>query len=266
MKIALASPHFPKSISDGLFQVEELIKDAAKENAEIICFPESFIPGYPALEFVVEKCDAETLKEALNKVCELAATYCIAVILPMDWYSDDEFLNVAQVISNTGKVLGYQAKNQLDPTEDEIWSSGKGRSIFEVSGVKFGICICHEGFRYPETVRWAAQRDAKIVFHPHCSGSNVAGPQLAEWGHKDNPYYEKAMMMRALENTIYFASVNYSMRFPESGTAIIAPDGTCIAHETYGREGVLVADIDTSLATGLLAKRFRSELYTGNLE
>ena len=72
MKVALASPHFPTSISDGLFQLEELIKDAVKENAEIICFPESFIPGYPALEFVVEKCNADALKDALNKACELA--------------------------------------------------------------------------------------------------------------------------------------------------------------------------------------------------
>ena len=69
------------------------------------------------------------------------------------------------------------------------------------------------------------------------------------------------MMMRALENTIYFASVNYATRYPESGTALIAPDGTCLAHEVYGREGVLVADIDPALATGLLAKRYKPELY-----
>jgi len=265
MKVALASPHFPTSINDCLFQIEELIKDAVEENAEIICFPESFIPGYPALEFVVEKCNAETLRAALNKVCELARKHAIAIILPMDWYDNNEYLNVAQVISNTGEVLGYQAKNQLDPSEDDIWSAGKGRNIFEVNDVKFGICICHEGFRYPETVRWAAQRGAKIVFHPHCSGSNISGSQLTEWGHKDNPYYEKAMIMRALENTIYFASINYAMRFPESGTALIGPDGTCIVHEAYGREGILTAEIDTSLATGLLAKRFKPQLYAGNI-
>jgi predicted amidohydrolase len=42
---------------------------------------------------------------------------------------------------------------------------------------------------------------------------------------------------------------------------VIAPDGTCIAHANYGEVGVTVADIDLSLATGYLAKRFRSELY-----
>ena len=49
MKIALASPPYPKSIDDGLFWIETLIKDAVNQHAEIICFPESYIPGYPGM-------------------------------------------------------------------------------------------------------------------------------------------------------------------------------------------------------------------------
>ncbi|HWH62342.1 MAG TPA: carbon-nitrogen hydrolase family protein [Ginsengibacter sp.] len=261
MKIALASPPFPKSITDGLLQAEKLIQDAAKENAEIICFPESYIPGYPLEEFQIERGTKEEVESALDKACSMAAKYSIAVILPMDWHHADKFFNVAFVISNTGEVLGYQTKNQLDPTEDNIWIPGTKRNIFEVNDVKFGITICHEGFRYPESVRWAAMHDAKIVFHPQCTGSNIQGPQLTEWGNKNNPYYEKAMMMRAMENTIYFASVNYAMRFQESASSVIAPDGKCLAHQPYGKEGVVVADIDPAIATGLLAKRFKAERY-----
>ena len=260
MKIALASPPFPKSINDGLYWVEKLVKEAVLEHAEIICFPESYIPGYPGAEFEVEERSPEKLESALKKVCEIAAEYAIAIIMPMDWYQDDRLFNVAYVISNTGVILGYQTKNQLDPTEDAIWIPGTERSVFEVSGVKFGVTICHEGFRYPESVRWAAMRGAKIVFHPHFTGSDTRGAQLVEWGSKSNPYYEKAMMMRAMENTIYFASSNYGTQYPESATSLIAPDGHCIAHQPYGKAGVFVADIDVDLATGLLAKRFKPEL------
>jgi predicted amidohydrolase len=165
------------------------------------------------------------------------------------------------VISNTGEVLGYQTKNQLDPTEDTTWIPGKERRIFEVNGVKFGITICHEGFRYPESVRWAARNDAKIVFHPHFTGGDNSGEQLVEWGNKDNPYYEKAMVMRAMENTIYFASVNYATRFQESATSLIGPDGKCIVYGAYGKTGVVVAEIDPGQATALLAKRFKPGLY-----
>jgi len=262
MKVALASPTFPKSITDALVITERLVKDAASQHAQIICFPESFIPGYPLADIKVPKASAEELQVALNSVCEIAAANNIAIIMPMDWYEGDRFLNIAHVISATGEVLGYQTKNQLDPSEDNTWVPGTARNIFEVNGVKFGITICHEGFRYPESVRWAAREGASIVFHPHLSGSNVKGVQLTDWGNINSPYYEKAMMMRALENTIYFASVGYTMKYQEAATSLITPDGKCVAYQAYGEEGVIVAEIDTAKATGLLAKRFKPESYS----
>jgi len=65
MKIALASATFPKSIEDGLTQVKKLVKDAAQQRSEIICFPESYIPGYPVLEFKPEKSTPEKTVKAV---------------------------------------------------------------------------------------------------------------------------------------------------------------------------------------------------------
>jgi 5-aminopentanamidase len=261
MKIALASPIFPKSVAEGLTQLETLVTEAAGQEAEIICFPESYLPGYPGMGYSPKDRTSETLSTALEGVCRIAADHSIAIIIPMDWHSDIGLVNLAFAISGKGEVLGYQTKNQLDPTEENFWIPGTKRSVFEVNGLKFGITICHEGFRYPESVRWAAQRGAHIVFHPHFGGSNTEGVKLTEWGNKNNPYYEKAMMMRALENTIYFASVNYASLYPDSASAIINPDGTCMVHEVYGRTGVIIGEIDPVQATGLLAKRFNNSLY-----
>jgi len=261
MKIALASPPIPKSLVEGLIGLETLVKEAAAKSAEIICFPESYLPGYPGMGYPETHRSLESLQNSLKKVCQIAKENKIAIIVPMDWYVDDKLVNLAHVISANGEVLGYQTKNQLDPSEDNIWIPGTERNIFEVNGVKFGITICHEGFRYPESVRWAAQNGAKIVFHPHFSGSDTDGVRLTEWGNKHNPYYEKAMMMRALENTIYFASVNYASQFSESASAIIDPTGECIVHEVYGRSGIIIGEIDPDKATGILAKRFKNSLY-----
>lgn len=262
MKIALATPVFPKSIADGLAKTEKLAKEAAQQGAIIICFPETFIPGYPLADVAVRKLSPQELEDALVRVCSIAKKNNIAIIMPMDWYRGDKFLNVAQVISANGEVLGYQSKNQLDPSEDHTWQPGTERQLFEVNGLKFGVTICHEGFRYPESVRWAAREGASIVFHPHLSGSDVQGVKLIDWGNINSPYYEKAMMMRALENTIYFASVGYTMQYQEAASSLIAPDGKCLAYQEYGVEGVIVADIDPAIATGLLAKRFKAELYS----
>ncbi|RCH54974.1 carbon-nitrogen hydrolase family protein [Mucilaginibacter hurinus] len=264
MKIALATPPFVKTLAEALEWVKKQTREAANKGADIVCFPESYLPGYPLMGFEVESPSPEKMQNALATVQTIAAENNIAIIIPMDWYDDGKYLNVAQVVSAKGELLGYQAKNQLDPSEDELWDAGQGRQIFEVNGVKFGIVICHEGFRYGETVRWAARQGAQIVFHPHCNGSDTTGVELVEWGHKDNPYYEKATMMRAIENTIYVAGINYASRYPESASAIIAPNGVCLGWQPYGEPGVLVTEIDTSLATALLAKRFKPNIYAEN--
>jgi predicted amidohydrolase len=261
MKIALASPPFPESLQDGMHWLKKLAKDAAQQGAEIVCFPESYLPGYPGMGYSPEDRAPESLRSALNAACSIAAENAITIIVPMDWHTPQGLLNVAHVISATGQILGYQAKNQLDPSEDALWIPGTERRIFEVNGIKFGITICHEGFRYPESVRWAAQQGAHIVFHPYFTGSNTQGITLSEWGHTNSPYYEKAQMLRAMENTIYFAGSNYASLYPEAASAVIGPDGTCLAHAIYGRPGITVANIDTALATGLLARRFKGSLY-----
>ncbi|TDW99250.1 carbon-nitrogen hydrolase family protein [Dinghuibacter silviterrae] len=261
MRIALASPPFPSSIAEALSWLDKQAGEASAAGAELVCFPETFIPGYPFGQHTTDERTPEQLKAALEKAGAIAKAHRIALIVPMDWYEGAQFLNVAFVINNSGEVLGYQTKNQLDPSEDTIWQAGTERRLFEIDGLRFGITICHEGFRYPESVRWAARRGAGVVFHPHANGSETTGVCPKEWGSMDSPYYEKAIMMRALENTIFFASSNYGTAYPESASAVIAPDGTCLIHSTYGRPGVIVADIDPLQATGLLANRFKPDNY-----
>ena len=105
----------------------------------------------------------------------MARTSRIAVILGMEWHTDAGRQIAAVVVDARGEVLGVQTKNQLDPTEEPLYVPGHTRQLFEVNGLTFGVAICHEGFRYPETVRWAAARGAKVVFHPHCTGSDKTG-------------------------------------------------------------------------------------------
>jgi hypothetical protein len=68
-------------------------------------------------------------------------------------------------------------------------------------------------------------------------------------------------MLRSRENKIYFASVNYALRFQESATSLIAPSGECQAFLPYGEEGVLVQEIDVEDATGFLASRYAPDRY-----
>jgi len=261
MIVALASPNVARSLEDGLGRIETLMAQASKARAEIICFPEAYLPGLRGQDFEVMAWDKDQEQRALMNVSALAAKHRIAVIMGMEHSSEIGRQIVAPVIDSQGELLGIQTKNQIDPSEDPFYVPGNTRKLFEVNGVKFGITICHEGWRYPETVRWAAVRGAKIVFHPQHTGSHTSGPKLTTWGAADNPYYEKAMMMRSRENTIYFASVNYALPFQEAATSLIAPSGECQAYIPYGEEGVLVQNINLDAATGLLARRYAPDRY-----
>jgi predicted amidohydrolase len=107
-------------------------------------------------------------------------------------------------------------------------------------------------------VRYAAKRGAQIVFHPHLDQGEPGSYRPVTFADPANSFHEKAMLCRAAENTCYFASVNYASPGSATTSAIVRPDGSVLAWQPYGEAGLLVADLDLALATGLLASRCRS--------
>lgn len=228
---------------------------ASSEGAEVVCFPECYVPGYRAQGKAIPPPDTAFLERAWSAVAESAARAGITVILGTERIVEGSLLASALVIQRDGTFAGFQDKVQLDPSEDGTYSAGEGRRVFEAGSLKFGIVICHEGWRYPETVRWAASRGAHVVFHPHFGEAEPGAYVPSTFADSANTFHEKAMLCRAAENTCYFASVNYASAGSPTTSAVANPDGTSLAWQPYGVEGLLIADIDTSLATGLLASR-----------
>jgi predicted amidohydrolase len=261
MLIGLATPRVASSVEECLEKIRRFIADAAGRGARIVCFPEAYLPGLRGLDFDVPPFDRTQQERALQAVSDWARASKIAVVLGMEWHTDTGRHIAAAVLDSNGELKGVQTKIQIAPSEDPFYVPGRTRQLFEVNGLTFGVAICHEGFRYPETVRWAAVRGAKLVFHPHCTGSDQTGTRPTQFAAAGGPYYEKAMTCRALENTIYFASVNYAFRYPESATCLIDPQGECVAQLPYGEAGVLVREIDVEAATGLIALRYAPERY-----
>ena len=110
---------------------------------------------------------------------------------------------------------------------------GTGRRVFTVDGLTFGIAICHEAFRYPEITRSLALAGAQVVFVPHFV-TTADGSLPTGWCDASNPYNEKALMVRALENSIYIAQSNVAGPDQGSITGIVGPDGSLVASLPYG--------------------------------
>lgn len=258
MRIALANIKFPSTIEEAVELAGASIASAAKVGAEIICFPEAFVPGLRGVGHVVAPPNVKVLERAWAEIARRAGELHVAVVLGTERVVDGALLISALVINPDGTQSGFQDKVQLDPTEEGNYVPGTGRRLFQVGSLTFGVAICHEGWRYPETVRWAAARGAHLVFLPHFSEAEPGSYRATEYADPANTFHEKAVLCRAAENTCYVASVNYASAGSPTTSAVVRPDGTLQCYQPYGLEGLLVADIDLSLATGLLAKRLRS--------
>ena len=255
-RIALANIRLPATPEESITSAEQAMAEAAIEGAELICFPECFVPGYRVGK-PVPPADAVFLERAWSEIAARAAKANLAVVLGTERVVDDALLITALVINRDGTIAGFQDKVQLDPSEEGTYSPGSGRRVFRAGPLTFGVAICHEGWRYPETVRWAAQRGAHIVFHPHFGEAESGDYRPLSFADPANSFHEKAALCRAAENTCYFATVNCASVGSPTTSAVARPDGTLLCYQPYGKEGVLIADIDLDAATGLLATRFK---------
>jgi predicted amidohydrolase len=257
VRIAVANIRFPPTPEESIALASNAIRQAALERADMICFPECYVPGYRGFGRVIAAPDSTFLERAWAMIAATAAESNVGVVLGTERLVGDALRISALVINRDGSVAGFQDKVQLDPSEDETYTPGLERHLFHAGHLIFGIAICHEGFRYPETVRWAAQRGAHVVFHPHLSEAQGDSYRPNSYADSSNSFHEKAILCRAAENTCYFVTANCASEGSPTTSAVVKPDGTLLNYQPYNREGLLLTDIDLSEATGLLALRYR---------
>jgi predicted amidohydrolase len=258
LRIALANIEIPSSPEDSLERVLRALPEAARSGARVICFPEAYVPGYPWGDRRLGTVTSGFLQDAHATIAQAAGKNNIGVVLGTERYVADRPRLTALVIQPSGDIAGFQDKVQLDPSEEARYEAGSERQIFELDGVRFGIVICHEGFRYPETVRWAALRGAQLVFHPFYDEAVPGAFQPTEFADPRNTFHEKAFLCRAAENSVFFAAANCASPGSPTTSAVVGPNGSLLCYQPYGQVGLLLCDIDATKATGLLARRLRA--------
>jgi predicted amidohydrolase len=264
-RIAVANIRFPPTPEDSVLLASKAIRQAGLERADVICFPEAYVPGYRGFGRVIAAPDAAFLERAWATIAAVASQENVGVILGTERLIGDELRISALVINRDGSIAGFQDKVQLDPSEDATYAAGSERQLFKAGPLTFGISICHEGFRYPETVRWSAVRGAQVVFHPHLSEAegdtyrpnSTAESRPSTYAEQSNSFHEKSLLCRAAENTCFIVTANCASDGSPTTSAVIKPDGTVLSYQPYNQEGLLVAEIDLAEATGLLASRYK---------
>ena len=156
IRIAVASTPLTSTLRDAVPAAIAAIEGAGRLGARIVCLPETGIPGHRDQAAPVPDITLAGLDAALAQVAAAAARAGIVVIVGAERPKPAGREIVSFVLDSEGTLLGEQVKTQIDPTEEAHYVAGAGRRVFDIDGLTFGIAICHEAFRLPNSCSMAA--------------------------------------------------------------------------------------------------------------
>jgi nitrilase len=261
--------------SDGtLAKVLAAIADAAGKRAQLVVFPETFVPWYPYFSFVLPPVltGAEHIRlyenavvvpgPATQAVAAAAKRHAIVVVLGVNERDHGSLYNT-QLIFDADGALALK-RRKITPTFHErmIWGQGDGSglAVVETAVGRVGALACWE--HYNPLARYALMAQHEEIHVAQFPGSMV-GPIFAE-------QMEVTIRHHALESGCFVVnstgwlteeqiakiSPDEKLRRALRGgcmTAIISPEGFHVVPPLTQGEGMLVADLDM----GLIVKRKR---------
>jgi predicted amidohydrolase len=249
LRIGLAQCRQTDSLASNERTIFRFLDEAAQAGVQIVCFPETQTVGYrvdiATPETHIEPAQLDDLHGRIALRCGQLGLACIlGTEIPR---AAGKPYNSAMVISDKGAVLGVHHKTKLTPLDAIAYSPGTSIETFDLCGVKVGVVICFEGFRFAETTRECVRQGAQLVFHPQ---NNTTRPN--DW---KIPIHHAMIVTRAAENTIWFASCNLChAEHQNCRSMVVAPDGRVHAQTELKKEQLLVTDIDIDLATQAMFK------------
>lgn len=126
--------------------------NARQNGADVICFPELSLSGYPAEDLILNPSFVADCKVFLQQIVS-AIPADICCVLGMPWQAQDKVFNSAVVIINNQVSDVYHKRilpNYSVFDERRVFSSGDTETVFSVKGVKLGIHICEDSWHLME--------------------------------------------------------------------------------------------------------------------
>ena len=247
----------------------ELTAEAARNGAQLVVFPEAFVPAYPSSAWArflggwgdarAKAAFAQLAREsveipgpAADRIAEAAREHGVWLVVGVDEIERDRpgtLYNTLLFFAPDGTLA--QKHRKLMPTNHErmVWGMGDGSGIGAVDTPfgRVGGLICWEN--YMPLARFAL----------YASGVEIYVASTADDGER----WQSSMVHIALESRAYVIScchfqdaAHYPPDFPlrdeiagkgligRGGSAILAPDGAYLAGPLWDEEGILYADLD----------------------
>jgi len=245
-----------------------LIKEARENGADLIVFPEAFIPTYPywpkdlgtgpERKLVIDaytelyKNSVEIPSEDTDKLREAAKKAGAYVIIGMNERDGGTLYNTILFIDKNGTILGKHRKLMSIDSEKCIWGMGDGSDlrVFNTELGKVGGFFCYE--HHMTLAKYAMFAEGEQIHAGLWAGHGFVKPTM-DFSSRQYAFEGQVFVIAA---SLYINEDMVPDSFPlkkytkwdfPGGSGIINPRGEYIAGPLYDKEGILYAEIDMEM-------------------
>ena len=226
-----------------------MIKDAARQGVQILCFQEVFTTPYFCAEQKTRWYEAvERIPDGptVRLMQEVAREHSMVIVVPI--YEEEMtgvYYNSAAVIDADGKYLGKYRKNHIPHVAPGFWEKfyfkpgNLGYPVFKTRYADVGVYICYDR-HFPEGARELGLNGAEIVFNP---SATVAG--LSEY------LWKLEQPAHAVANAYFIGAINrvgteapWNIGEFYGQSYFCDPRGQIVAEGSRDKTELIVADLD----------------------
>jgi N-carbamoylputrescine amidase len=214
------------------------VKEAKKEGADLICFPELNVTGYSTDSVIRDS--TESIPGPISRQLEhMARTDQIVILAGLAERDEKGRIFASHLVVTPSGISGIYRKLHIAPPERAVFSPGDRIPVFEIGGVNLAIQLCYDA-HFPELATRMAIDGADIIFMPHASPRGTPQEKFDSW--------MRHLTARAFDNGLFIVACNQvgenqkGLDFP--GLAVVVgPSGNVLQAEVSGREGLLITDL-----------------------
>lgn len=248
-------------------KLEKLVIKHAAKGAELILFPESFIPGYPRgfsfgavigkrtkegkelyATYRSQSVDIESNDLArLEKIAKKNKVYLVIGVTEKQENNGSLYCSMLYISPKKG-LLGVHRKIKPTGTERLIWAESDGKDLvsFDTKVGKIGGLICWEN--YMPLARMAMyQQGIQIYLAPTADGRESWIPTMQHIAMEgrcyvlaSNQYFTKSMYPKKYRDLVTYDKEDIC----PGGSVIIGPDGEIIKGPLWNKHGAIAASLD----------------------
>jgi predicted amidohydrolase len=247
---------------ENLSRMESLVRKAAENGAQAICFPELNVSGYNL------RADQEGIAESIpgpssEAVWQMAQKNEVLILAGVAEKRDGKYF-ISHFAASPRGILGVYRKIHLGTQEEGVYRAGEETPIFRYLGVPFGIELCFDG-HFPELSTALALKGAEVLFIPHASPRESVEEKRRRW--------LRYLSARAYDNSVFVVACNPTGKtengFTFPGAALVLdPKGEVLASNQSEEEEAVYADLRKEALLrvrenphGFFLNRRRAELY-----